>query len=564
MSEVTSPETVSVAPARLELIERFPPMRTDLEPISAPIAEVTLLEDRAQVRRSARLAVRAGQQRLVIEGVAPVLQDVSVQATVVGGTAGARVADVMVQRAMRIVRHSKPESIRLIDDEIRVLQRSIEDSTELRERCVRRLEAVMEMLQHASSEVPQDAAWGRVDTRSWEEGFGRLFDQSHELARRWLEAGWQIEDATRELSNAELRRQSLARPDHSVVAWLELEVVAECAGEVELAVEYVVPNALWRPLHLVRLVEREGGASAALVVESQAAVWQNTGEDWTDVALVCSTAQGSLGIEPPLLDDDLLQARKRADQVVVEQREVEIQRAGVGGGGSGGGPGGGAPRAVELPGVDDGGEVQNLRALEPVTVPSDGRPAFVRLFTFEDSESTARLVVVPELAERVFLEVRGQNRSASPLLAGPVELVRQSGSVGWTQTLFVAPGEPFELGFGPQHEVRVKRDARVVREVVDPVDQWRRRQSQVQLFVSNLTDTPRTLHITERVPVSELEHVRVSLLSQLEVSATTRLTSDAWTQDADGLCRLEVTLDAYSQRTLRLCWELAVAPGVAF
>jgi len=42
-------------------------------------------------------------------------------------------------------------------------------------------------------------------------------------------------------------------------------------------------------------------------------------------------------------------------------------------------------------------------------------------------------------------------------LAGPVDLIRENGFVGRTSVLFIAAGERFELGWGPDAELRVKR-----------------------------------------------------------------------------------------------------------
>jgi len=50
---------------------------------------------------------------------------------------------------------------------------------------------------------------------------------------------------------------------------------------------------LWRPLHEARLF-----ADDRLLMSSSAVVWQNTGEDWSNVDLSFSTALSSLGVEP--------------------------------------------------------------------------------------------------------------------------------------------------------------------------------------------------------------------------------------------------------------------------
>src|ERR1043165_6100486 len=62
--------------------------------VNAPITSVTVLEDRAAVSRRGKATLAAGQHRLVVERVAPVLADKTLTAT----AAGARVLDVRCER----------------------------------------------------------------------------------------------------------------------------------------------------------------------------------------------------------------------------------------------------------------------------------------------------------------------------------------------------------------------------------------------------------------------------------------------------------------------------------
>jgi hypothetical protein len=182
--------------------------------------------------------------------------------------------------------------------------------------------------------------------------------------------------------------------------------------EHDLAVGYVAATPLWRPSYRV-VVDKQG---------ADLQVWgivQNlSGEDWKDVELQFSTARSSLGTEPPLLHPDLLTVKKKNEAVVVQARQVQVQKAGLGSAPAAGGarP---TPTSVDLPGVDDGGETRNLRALGKCSIPSDGRPNVIPLFTFEDGAEAA-LVTFPELEPKVFLRAVARNTSPSPMLAGPV------------------------------------------------------------------------------------------------------------------------------------------------
>jgi uncharacterized protein (TIGR02231 family) len=535
--------STATAPNPVERYEPMPP--ADLPVLEAPVRGVTLLEDRAQVTRQGTVRVSAGQNRVVVHGVAPVLQDVSLRAEVLSGKG--RVADLRIRRALRIRTQDKPEKARELETRIEQLTREYEQVLEEQARARARFERIHQHLLLGASELPVDAGWGMGMASQWQDSFDTLFRKARQLRDSALQATFTAEKLTQELSLLRLQRSALDRVDHQVVSWLEVDVLADAAGEVELRIDYVVPNALWRPLHTARLL---GGKR--LQFTSSAAVWQNTGEDWKDVELRFSTARSSLGIEPPLLQSDLLTVKKKSEAVVVQARQVQVQKAGLGSAPSAGGARPAAPSTVDLPGVDDGGETRNLRAPGRSTVPSDGRPNVIPLFSFED-DAEAALVSFPELEPKAFLRAVARNTSTSPVLAGPVELLQDNGFVGWTQTLFVAPQEKFELSFGPDDAVRVQREEKKSTRQ-HHVSKWNEHTTNLTLYLSNLSGEPKHVVVTERLPVSEIEHVKVEL--------DTDKTTGEPVLDENGFCRWKAELPPNGHLVLALRFKVSYAPGV--
>lgn len=522
-----------------EGFERFyPPPTRGRDALLLPVREVTLLEDRALVRREGKVSLGVGRSQLLVEKVAPVLQEASLR----GEAEGGRVTEIHVRRAMRLRRESKPEQIRALEQKLEALEDRFNQAGEDRARAAERHALVMRMLARSVEEMPQDAAWGLVNEQVWRDSFDSLSKRARELVDGALAHYFEERDLAEEAQRVAGERQALDRRDLDFVAWIEIDIESEQAGEVLLSVEYVVPNALWRPLHSAWL--HPGGK---LDFSCRAAVWQNTGEDWVDAKLFFSTARSSLGIEPPLLDDDLLSARRKPERVVLEQRQVAVQQAGLGH------DVGSDQGAVELPGVDDGGELQNLEASEPVTLPSDGRLNIVPLFSFE-AISEERLVCMPELATKVFRDVVQSNESGRPLLAGPVELIRDSGFVGWTRLLYVAPGERFSLSFGHDDGLRVFRNQKNESEV-DGVDGWSHNDAWVQLYVSNISGEPKAFELMERVPVSEIEHVRVQINDD-------ECEPEAPQVDENGFCRWRLELEPNGHESVALSFRISTAPDV--
>ncbi|MDP2339404.1 MAG: mucoidy inhibitor MuiA family protein [Deltaproteobacteria bacterium] len=552
MTTTTTTTTDPAAAAAPALVLFHPAVDETRVKVSLPITKVTLLEDRAQVMRTGTVNVVVGKNRLALWDVAPVLQDVSlrVEVKLPSGTtaASARLEDARVRRAMRVGHREKPEAAAVLERKLEELSRRHDELIDDAERSRQRASIVGEMMQKAVAELPEDAAWSLGDPNAWKQTFEALSQKSRGLLQEAQGTRSEIEEVRAQAHFTGNARALIDSPEQSMLTMIEIDLLGSTDGPVDVVVEYTVPNALWRPTHEAALQD------GVLTLSSRAAVWQNTGEEWKNVELVFSTARSSLGHEPPKLSDDRLSVQKKDNRVIVEAREVSVSNAGLGRGGGGGAAAPMQPRpaGVDLPGVDDGGDIQNLKSLHKVTVPSDGRPAFVPVSSFSSVAETS-LVVMAEVDDKAFLKAVGVHKGKDPVLAGPVELVRESGFVGTTRTLFVAPGERYQLGFGPDDDVRVQRTIET-KEVVDEVDKWRRRTHTVALYLSNLGADEKQVEIVERLPVSEIEHVKVTLVADK--------TSGAPKLDDDGFLKWTMALPARGRLRLGLVYVTAFAPGV--
>ncbi|MBI4863271.1 MAG: DUF4139 domain-containing protein [Candidatus Riflebacteria bacterium] len=156
---------------------------------------------------------------------------------------------------------------------------------------------------------------------------------------------------------------------------------------------------------------------------------------------------------------------------------------------------------------------------------------------------------MPEVARTAFLRTEQTNGGAVPILAGPVDLIRDSGYVGRTTVLYVAPGERFELGWGPDPEVRLNRfDDRTVEEP-GLLGAWTTIDHRIKIWLSHLGAEPRKLKVRERVPVSEVEKVKVEFDGAHTSPGTV-------TPDQNGFVTWELGLKPRSRQQLELRYVL--------
>ena len=156
-----------------------------------------------------------------------------------------------------------------------------------------------------------------------------------------------------------------------------------------------------------------------------------------------------------------------------------------------------------------GGEPLTFTARERVTIPSTGEPLRVQIDAVT-LPCKVELVAYPELSAAPHLRATATWSASWPLLAGPVTLVRGGELAGRSRTRFVASGDAFELGFGVDPGVRIQRELSS-KDTSKKLSRKDRLERTVRLFISNIGDSPRELTLIERVPVSEIEAVEVTL-----------------------------------------------------
>jgi hypothetical protein len=109
----------------------------------------------------------------------------------------------------------------------------------------------------------------------------------------------------------------------------------------------------------------------------------------------------------------------------------------------------------------------------------------------------------------------------------------------------VSPGEPFELGFGVDGAVRVRRTVVEERDTT-LITGTKKLKRTITIYVSNLSGQPKPTLVTERVPVSEIEDVEIVMVD-----------IRGWRHEAkDGLLRWPLSLGPRATETLRLVYEI--------
>ncbi len=350
----------------------------------------------------------------------------------------------------------------------------------------------------------QNTGNGTVPPGQWRELFGVIGTSRAEALKAVADAKLKQRELDRSIEDVQ-KELDAAAANNEKRTQIRIFVSAAEPAETTLAMRYGVKTASWTPFYDARLATGEQGAAPALTIARRATIQQKTGEDWDDVALALSaTRPGDTTSAPEL----------RMLSVEYESTRAVDTRAPT--------PAG---ERAEFPDYSKGMQWQvkdksaqaNVTAFQAVyNIP--GRISIKsvneskRLHIAAETVEPKLLVrTVPRLDSTAYLYTRlTVPKASTPVLAGHVALFRDGVFAGTGKFPQLAPGEEYELGFGADDRVKVKR---VVLEQKSGetgtfstsfLDERR-----YAIAVKNLHTRPVQLQVIDRSPVSALSDIKV-------------------------------------------------------
>ncbi len=294
------------------------------------VTHVTIYPNSALVTRDVEVPEGAGAMELV---VTPLPEQTMNSSLYSEGSDGIRVLSTRFRT--RPVREDTREEVRKLEDQQRTLQREIQrieadvKTNEANLQLLSKLENFTAATTHAATEKATLNAETIISLTK------HVMDQRGEIAKQQVALEQKKQDQTEQMQFAQRKLQELtagrSRTERDAV--IVLEKANRASGKVRL--NYLVNDALWRPQYKFRAGKDE---KEAVQVEYLAAIVQQTGEDWSNVALTLSTAQPMLNAAPP--DLRMLEVAVLPRGMVVADNNMN--------------PGGQAP-VPQVPGMGGGG-----------------------------------------------------------------------------------------------------------------------------------------------------------------------------------------------------------------
>lgn len=488
--------------------------------VDSQISAVTVYTNQARVTRRGLVTLTGNEKELVIASLPRTIQSESVRATG-AGTISVNLLGVRTEQIFTT--EPVEEKNRLLFKRIEQLEeqkRTIADQLTARKLQLKFVEGLSDKSVgfFSSSLAKQQVSLNET---------GELLNFLGQNYRKYIVAIAQLEKQQQQLEKQlqTIRRQLQQiqnhRPQESFSIFVAIE--ASESGDFELEVSYMVNRASWTPLYDLRVNTTDNQINLNYLAE----VNQNTGEDWTNIALTLSTAKPGLGTLPPKLDPWYIDVfhpipiekpefmrqitmRKtaaseeifRAADMVLEDEEIlgSVFPAS-------------APIAAQTATatVSTEGGVVTFQIGGNSNIPNDGNPQKVTIFN-ENYPSHPEYIVLPRLVSFAYLQAVVTNPlTGATLLPGKANIFRDNTFVGTTQLENIAPGQEFKLNLGIDEGLKIERE--LVERQVDKklIGNQRRTSYAYRLMITNLRQVSASLTLKEQLPVSRNEQIKVRL-----------------------------------------------------
>jgi len=336
---------------------------------------------------------------------------------------------------------------------------------------------------------------------------------------------------------------------------VRIELAAAAATKATLRVTYAVRNARWAPLYDARLDTGAKDRKPALELVRRAEITQNTGEDWSNVALAVSTVRTARGGSAPDLKSLVVQypqlPRPMAAGAAMDYATAPAA----------------APQRLlrssksEEPVMEKAAEQQAVADVSGFQVVFR-IPGRVSLGAGEGAKSlrvsSASLApdltvrAVPVIDPTAFLEASFKQTEDAPLLPGRVAIYRDGVFVGRGQMSAAAKDETVRLGFGADEKIKIERSVLKRNEGSAGliVTTSKTDERAFKTTVRNGHDFPIRIAIEDQLPISENEDIAVEMLPSTTAPSATNL------RDKRGVLEWAFEAKAGEVKDINFAWRI--------
>ena len=318
-----------------------------------------------------------------------------------------------------------------------------------------------------------------------------------------------------EFQNYRNQQAALEQPNNPIPQII-ISVQADNALSATVEANYITYNAGWYATYDIRATD----IAKPVDIAYKANVWQNSGIDWKDVKLTCSTGNPMIGNNLPEITTWYLgyyDYYYNRDEVktttlgsVAQEDMDDVQEL--------------SKKYLEVPAVDAGyasnytTPVQTIANVEfdiqlKYSIPNDGKGHIVALQT-KQLPTTYNYLIVPKVEQSAFLIARITDWESLNLLPGNANIYFNNTYVGKTNINPLALADTLSLSLGRDRSIEVKRTQLADKSTERILATNAKKTMAFEIEIRNGKAIPIEVIIKDHIPVSQKESIKVELFEK--------------------------------------------------
>lgn len=250
------------------------------------ISNITVFLNKAQITRKVRTRIEAGKTNIIVTGLTAQLDQQSIQ---VSGKGAFVIMGISHQQNF-LNEFNVPKPLQVLRDSLELLQRQLTVETSQKEILNKEEQMLLSNQKIGGANQNLSVAELRAMADFYRTRLGDIVIARLRQDEKIKKLNQKIERVQRQINE---KNESYGRNTSEIV----ISLSAEAAVAVELEINYVVASAGWQAVYDLRGLNTK----SPVQLSYKANVFQNTGEEWTNVKLRLSTANPSLGgLKPEL------------------------------------------------------------------------------------------------------------------------------------------------------------------------------------------------------------------------------------------------------------------------
>lgn len=486
------------------------------------ISSITVYPDSARITRNTTVSLPAGESQILLPNLPLGLEESSLR---VSGESATSVALGSVQLEQAVAADVVQAREKQLREEIDNWQRKRQEVVDAKTRSEQQIEfiraagGIPAITTTAKTETTPPQSVAPIPMEQWQQAWQTLNSATAQAQANIRQANKTLAEFDRGLTQLQSQLDQVAT-GNTKSRTATLHVKTDKPTELKLSLNYQISGASWMPVYDAALDSETG----KLDLKTQAEVRQDTGEDWSNVALTLSTLRPTSNAELPELGSwtvDFMheqiyttataEAPPRAMKFMEERAagaadmDMSILRA---------------PAPISEP------VVHKMIAVSSALTSGDYNAEYqipgtitlasgndTRRVTLESRELASKLMLssVPRIDPRAVLIAKASYNGDAPLIPGPVSLYRDGNFVGNSDLPQLQKGEDLKLSFGEDDRVKVKfttlPESTSEKGLITTKENLER---QYEVTVENHHDKNLTITLYDNIPVAEHEDIQIT------------------------------------------------------